>query len=66
MGADATSQGAVRNALRGVDTVASTLGTAYSRQPISLYSQSATVIIAAMAEHDIERLIVTSSAVIRL
>jgi hypothetical protein len=56
----------VRNALRGVDTVASTLGTAYSRQPISLYSQSATVIIAAMAEHDIERLIVTSSAVIRL
>jgi putative NADH-flavin reductase len=64
VGADATSLVAVKHALHGADAVVSTLGTAFSRDPISLYSQSASAIIAAMAESGARRIVVTSSAAV--
>jgi putative NADH-flavin reductase len=63
-GADATSQAAVKHALRGADAVVSTLGTGFSRRPIDLYSQSATAIIGAMTEIGARRLVVTSSSAV--
>lgn len=64
VGADATSQVAVKSALHRADAVVSTLGTGFSRRPISLYSQSASAITAAMTDLGIRRLIVTSSAAV--
>lgn len=62
--ADATSEVAVKRALDGVDAVVSTLGTAFSRHPISLYSQSGTAIIAAITGTGARRLVVTSSGAV--
>jgi putative NADH-flavin reductase len=53
-----------KHALHGADAVVSTLGAAFSRRPISLYSQSASAIIAAMAESGARRLVVTSSGAV--
>jgi putative NADH-flavin reductase len=64
VGADARSEVAVSHALQGVDAVVSTIGTAYSREPITLYSESATAIIAAMSEVGARRLVVTSSGAV--
>jgi len=62
--ADATSESAVKHAVEGVDAVVSTLGTSFSRRPISLYSQSAVAIIEAMTEIGARRLVVTSSGAV--
>lgn len=64
VGADATSGAAVKHVLRGADAVVSTLGAAFSRRPVSLYSQSALATIAAMNECGARRLVVTSSAAV--
>jgi putative NADH-flavin reductase len=64
VGADATSEVSVKHALRGADAVVSTLGAAFSRRPISLYSQSALAIVAAMAKSGARRLVVTSSGAV--
>lgn len=64
VGADATSEVAVKSALHGADAVVSTLGTAFSRRPISLYSHSVSAIIAAMNESGARRLVVTSSGAV--
>jgi putative NADH-flavin reductase len=63
-GGDATSAADVRRAIRDVDAVVSALGTGFSRRPIHLYSQSAEVIIAAMIEIGVGRLVVTSSSAV--
>lgn len=64
VGADATSPAALTNALHGADAVVSTLGTTFSRYPISLYSRFAETVIPAMTTHGIRRLVVTSSAAV--
>jgi putative NADH-flavin reductase len=56
---DATS---VRDAVAGKDAVLSTLGTPYSRKPISLYSQGVANIVAAMRDSGVRRLVCVSSS----
>jgi putative NADH-flavin reductase len=62
VGADVADTGAVDAAIAGGDAVLSALGVSYSRKPISVYSQGATNIIAAMHLHGVKRLVVVSSA----
>lgn len=61
LGGDATSAVDIHRALSGAHAVVSVLGTKYSKEPISLYSTSATLVSNAMAEQGITRLIATSS-----
>jgi uncharacterized protein YbjT (DUF2867 family) len=58
---DATNAADVERALNGAAGAVSVLGTAYSRQAITLYSESARAITEAMATLGIRRLVVTSS-----
>lgn len=60
--ADATSYDDVVAACAGAEAVVSVLGTAFSREPVDLYSKSAEAISTAMSEGGTQRLIVTSSA----
>jgi putative NADH-flavin reductase len=62
VGADATCLDAVRATLQGADAVVSTLGTSFSRRPVSVYSVSAAAITRAMTDAGARRLVVTSSA----
>jgi putative NADH-flavin reductase len=62
VGADVADADAVDAAIAGSDAVLSALGVSYSRKPISVYSQGATNIIAAMHRHGVKRLVVVSSA----
>ena len=61
IGGDATKDADVVRALTGAEAVVSVLGTKYSKEPITLYSASATAIITAMAGQGITRLVATSS-----
>jgi putative NADH-flavin reductase len=61
-GADVADTDAVDAAIAGSEAVLSALGVSYSRKPISVYSQGATNIIAAMHRHGVKRLVVVSSA----
>ncbi|MYY06047.1 MULTISPECIES: NAD(P)H-binding protein [unclassified Streptomyces] len=61
--ADATDPQAVDAAVEGTDAVLSALGARFSKQPITLYSQSATAITGAMAHHGVRRLLVISSSI---
>jgi uncharacterized protein YbjT (DUF2867 family) len=58
---DATNSDDVEDALAGATAAVSVLGTPYSRHPITLYSESARAIIAAMDTRGVRRLVVTSS-----
>lgn len=60
--ADATDPAQVEAVVAGADVVVSVLGTKYSKEPITLYSDSARAIVAAMERHDVRRLVVTSSS----
>jgi putative NADH-flavin reductase len=62
VGADVANADAVDATIAGSDAVLSALGVSYSRKPISVYSQGATNIIAAMRRHGVKRLVVVSSA----
>jgi putative NADH-flavin reductase len=62
VGADVADAHAVDAAIAGSDAVLSALGVSYSRKPITVYSQGATNIIAAMHRHGVKRLVVVSSA----
>ena len=53
---------AVERAVRGRDAVLSTLGTPYSRKPITLYSVGMANIIRAMKHHAVRRLVCVSSS----
>jgi putative NADH-flavin reductase len=59
---DVADAHAVEAAIVGGDAVLSALGVSYSRKPISVYSQGATNIVAAMSHHGVKRLVVVSSA----
>lgn len=63
IGGDATNEKDLRRVLRGAEAVVSVLGTPYSKEPISLYSESARAITRALADGP-RRLVVTSSAVL--
>ena len=64
MQGDVLNLAAVEQAVAGQDAVLSTLGVPFSREPITLYSQSMTHILQAMSRYDVRRLVcVTSSAV---
>jgi putative NADH-flavin reductase len=62
VGADVADADAVDATIAGSDAVLSALGVSYSRRPITVYSQGATNIIAAMHRHGVKRLVVVSSA----
>jgi putative NADH-flavin reductase len=60
--ADVADADAVNAAIAGRDAVLSAMGVSFSRKPISVYSQGATNIIAAMARHAVKRLVMVSSS----
>ena len=60
---DALELGAVEMAVAGQDAVLSTLGTKYSRKPISLYSVAIANVIKAMHDNGVRRLACVSSSV---
>lgn len=59
---DATDPASVDRAVRDQDAVISAIGVPYSRKPITLYSASTELIVAAMGRHGVRRLVVVSSA----
>ena len=59
---DATDAASVDQAVRDQDAVVSALGVPYSRKPISLYSASTELVVAAMGRHGVRRLVVITSA----
>jgi putative NADH-flavin reductase len=59
---DAVDLVAVRTAVAGQDAVLSTLGTKFSRKPITLYSAAITNVIQAMHDHGVRRLVCVSSS----
>ncbi|MEW1724636.1 SDR family oxidoreductase [Streptomyces sp. NPDC093109] len=60
-GADALDPAAVDEVMAGHDRVISTLGVPYTREPVTLYSQSARHIAAAMGRHGLRRLVCVTS-----
>src|SRR6202050_3153133 len=60
---DALDPAAVGETIAGQDAVLSTIGTRYSRKPITLYSESAANMIQAMRDHGVRRLVCVSSSV---
>jgi putative NADH-flavin reductase len=61
---DATREDDLRRAFRGAEAVVSVLGTPYSKDPISLHSESATAVTSYLLANGPRRLVVTSSAVL--
>ncbi len=59
---DALDAASTNEAIRGADAVLSTLGVPYGRKPITLYSVSAGLFVAAMRDQGIRRLVVVSSS----
>jgi putative NADH-flavin reductase len=60
---DALDLAAVETAVAGQDAVLSSLGTRYSRKPITLYSVGVANIVQAMHDHGVHRLVCVSSSV---
>ena len=61
IGGDATDPAVVDAAVAPVDAVISVIGTSLTRQPVSVYSASARLVVAAMQRHGQRRLIVVTS-----
>jgi nucleoside-diphosphate-sugar epimerase len=59
---DALDAASVQDAVAGKDAVLSTLGTPYSRKPVTLYSQGTANIVAAMQRTGVRRLVCVSSS----
>jgi uncharacterized protein YbjT (DUF2867 family) len=64
IGGDATREADLRRAFKGAEAVVSVLGTPYSKEPISLYSESGKAVTALMTAEGPRRRVVTSSAVL--
>jgi putative NADH-flavin reductase len=62
--ADVTNKAAVDAAVAGCDAVVSAVGVPYTRNPVSVYSLGMASIIAAMENHGVRRLAVTSTAAV--
>jgi putative NADH-flavin reductase len=60
--ADVRDAPAADRAVEGADVVLSALGVPFTRKQITIYSQGAGTIIAAMSRHGVKRLIVVSSS----
>ena len=60
--ADVRDAPAVDRAVEGADVVLSALGVPFTRKQITIYSQGAGNIVAAMSRHGVKRLIVVSSS----
>lgn len=60
-GADALDAAAVAEVVAGHDRVISALGIPYTRQPVSVFSDSARNIVAAMRRHGLRRLVCVTS-----
>jgi putative NADH-flavin reductase len=60
-GADALDAAAVDEVVAGHDRVISTLGVPYTREPVTIFSQSARNIMAAMSRHGLRRLVCVTS-----
>jgi putative NADH-flavin reductase len=60
---DALDLAAVETAVAGQDAVLSSLGTRYSRKPITMYSVGIANIVQAMQDHGVHRLVCVSSSV---
>ncbi|MFI5892437.1 NAD(P)-dependent oxidoreductase [Actinoplanes sp. NPDC051513] len=60
--ADVRDSEAVGRAVTGADAVLSTLGTPFSRAPITLYSEGIRTITHAMAQHGVKRVVAVSSS----
>jgi putative NADH-flavin reductase len=60
--ADVHDAPAVRRTIEGADVVLSALGVPFTRKPITVYSEGADNIIAAMSCHGVKRLVVVSSS----
>lgn len=63
-GADVLDPVAVERAVEGQEVVISVLGTPYTRDPVSVYSDGITHITQAMTKHGIRRLVCVSSTVL--
>lgn len=61
IGGDATDPGAVDAAVAPCDAVISVIGSAFTRQPVAVYSVSARLVVGAMQRHGQRRLIVVTS-----
>ena len=59
---DATAAATVDAALAPCDAVISTIGTAFTRRPVGVYSASVRLVVAAMQRHGLRRLIVVTSS----
>ncbi|MGW2324719.1 NAD(P)-dependent oxidoreductase [Streptomyces sp. NPDC001700] len=60
-GADALNAAAVDEVVAGHDRVVSTLGVPYTKEPVTIYSQGARNILAAMNRHGLRRLVCVTS-----
>jgi nucleoside-diphosphate-sugar epimerase len=60
--ADVRDAHAVGQAVSGADVVLSTLGVPFTRKPVTIYSDGARAIAAAMSRHGVKRLVVVSSS----
>jgi uncharacterized protein YbjT (DUF2867 family) len=61
---DVSDADAVQKAVTGQDAVLSSLGARYGREPITVYSQGAVNILAAMARRGAQRLVAVSSSAV--
>ena len=59
---DVLNAAAVSDAVAGADVVLSSLGVPFGRKPIDTYSRGTANIVAAMEQHGVRRLLVTSSS----
>ncbi|MEU9605935.1 SDR family oxidoreductase [Streptomyces sp. NPDC048057] len=60
-GADVLDASAVGRAVAGHDAVVSTVGTSYTKEPVTVYSQGTANVVAAMERHGVRRLVCVSS-----
>ncbi|WP_369068806.1 NAD(P)-dependent oxidoreductase [Kineococcus terrestris] len=59
---DATAEGVLDAAVAGADAVVCTIGTSFTRRPVSVYSASARLLVQAMRQYRRRRLVVVTSA----
>jgi putative NADH-flavin reductase len=62
VGADVDDQDQVIDALAGAHAVVSALGVPFTRRPVTIYSAGVANIIAAMAHHEVRRIVAVSSS----
>jgi putative NADH-flavin reductase len=62
IGGDATDADVIDRAVTSVDVVISVIGSAFTRQPVTLYSASARLVVDAMQRHGKRRLVVVTSS----